>query len=110
MVPQVDVGPSVVEMRRLELAERRAGRAAGLVVRPGRPEDELSLRRLATAERRLLPGGEFLVAEVGGAVVAAVALEADGRPYCDPVRPAADICALLELRAERLRTQLPEAA
>jgi hypothetical protein len=108
--PQVEIGPSAFERRRRDAAERRARRHGRLLVRPSRPYDALPLRRLAALERRLLPGGDFLVAELGGVLVAAVALDADARPFRDPSRPTADICSLLALRIRGLSTSLREAA
>jgi hypothetical protein len=104
--PQVEIGPSLFERRRREAADRRAG----VVVRPSRPDDRLSLRRLAALEQRLLPAGAFLVAEVRGVLVAALALDADARPFSDRSKATADICTLLELRARGLSAQLREAA
>jgi hypothetical protein len=63
--------------------------------------DDAALERLAELEGRPLAQGRFVVAEVGGAVVAALPL-AGGAAYADPFAPTAHLVPLLRLRAEQL--------
>jgi hypothetical protein len=72
------------------------------VIRPSRPGDEPALERLAALEGRKLAAGPFVLAEVGGEVVAAARLDGDGAPFADPFRPTADLCEVLRLCVRRL--------
>jgi hypothetical protein len=63
-----------------------------------------ALARIAALERRPLPDGPKVVAEVGGVVVAALPLEA-GPAIADPSRTTAHLIPLLELRARQLTPQ-----
>ena|SRR5579871_7043908 len=60
-----------------------------------------ALARIAALERRPLPSGLKVVAEVGGVVVAVRPLEA-GPALADPSVPTSHIIPLLELRARQL--------
>lgn len=64
--------------------------------------DAWALRRLAELDSKRLPSDDFLVAEIGGAPVAAVGVRS-GTVVADPFRPTADLAKLLRLRAERAR-------
>ena len=94
-------------------AARKARKAAAadgvrLVLRRSSAEDEQSLARLARLDSAPRPRGDMLVAEVDGAIVAAVPF--DGGPaIADPFRPTADVVAILQARAELLagRTHAP---
>jgi hypothetical protein len=66
-----------------------------------RVHDGEALLRLAELEGRPLPAGSFVVAEINGAIVAALPL-AGGAPLADPFRPTSQIIPLLRLRAEQL--------
>lgn len=79
------------------------GRAPEVVIRLCRATDDDGLQRLAALESRRLPRGSFVLAELDGELVAAVALAADDRPFADPFRRTAEIVPLLELRARQLR-------
>jgi hypothetical protein len=75
----------------------------GVTIRPGFPDDAHALTRLAaldSAPRQAL-AGPVLVAEVDGALVAAVALRS-GRVVADPFRPTAELVELLRRRATQL--------
>jgi len=63
--------------------------------------DDETLDRLAELEGRPAPTGRFIVAEVGGTVVAALPLQG-GVALADPFRATAHLMPLLELRAKQL--------
>jgi hypothetical protein len=63
--------------------------------------DDGALERLAMLESRPVPKGRFVVAEVGGTVVAALPLDS-GTALADPFRQTAHLLPLLELRAKQL--------
>jgi hypothetical protein len=66
--------------------------------------DDSELDRLAVLEGRPAPKGRFVVAEVGGVVVAAHPL-GGGDALADPFRPTAHLLPLLELRARQLGSE-----
>jgi len=66
--------------------------------------DDDALDRLAVLEGRPAPQGRFVVAEVGGTVVAALPL-GRGAPLADPFRATAHLLPLLELRAAQLSSE-----
>jgi len=68
-----------------------------LTIRRARPEDDQALRALAILDNALPPTGEVLVAQLDGAVVAAISVT-DGRSIADPFRPSADTVEILRLR------------
>jgi hypothetical protein len=63
--------------------------------------DDESLMRLAALEGRPLPAGCFVIAEVGGKLVAAQPLDG-GLPLADPFHPTAHLLPLLRLRARQI--------
>jgi hypothetical protein len=69
--------------------------------------DDAALERLATLAGRPTPGGRFILAEVGGEVIAALPLHG-GAPFADPFRPTAHLLPLLRLRAAQLEQALAE--
>jgi hypothetical protein len=71
-----------------------------LVLRADRPTDDAALRHLAALDSARPLRGPRLVAEIGGAPVAALSLE-DGRVVADPFVRTAEAVELLRLRAER---------
>lgn len=75
-------------------------RWSALTIRMAVAADGVELRRLAYLDSALPLGGAKLVAELGGEIVAAVALD-DGRVIADPFRHTADIVELLRVRAEQ---------
>ncbi len=76
---------------------------APVLIRPASPDDEPELARLAALEERpQLPGGERLVGELGGRVVAALDVRS-GRAVADPFVPTSGIVELLGLRAAQVR-------
>ena len=79
-----------------------AATAETVVLRLSTVWDEDSLARLAELEGRTTPAGPHVVAEVGGAVVAALPL-GRGPRLGDPFRPTAHLAPLLQLRAKQLR-------
>jgi hypothetical protein len=75
--------------------------AETVVLRLSTGWDDDSLARLAELEGRTTPAGPHVVAEVGGAVVAARPL-GRGPTLGDPFRPTAHLVPLLRLRAKQL--------
>ena len=108
--------------RQAELEARRAGtharRLHDLEVYAGakaRPDVEVAIReahggdvpelmRLAQLDSRPLPGGNLLVAEAGGKIRAAIAVEGDA-VVADPFVPTAELRSLLALRAQQMRRE-----
>ena len=78
-----------------------AATAETVVLRLSTVWDDDSLARLAELEGRTTPAGPHVVAEVGGAVVAALPL-GRGPTFGDPFRPTAHLLPLLQLRAKQL--------
>jgi hypothetical protein len=73
-----------------------------VTVRFATPDDDRALEQLAALDSKSVPGAAALVAEVDGAILAALPLR-DGRALADPFRPTAELVRLLELRAAQLR-------
>lgn len=63
--------------------------------------DDASIRRLAALDSQPAPTGDLLVAEIGGEVRAAVALDGTAA-IADPFRPTADVVSLLRERAAQM--------
>jgi hypothetical protein len=99
--------------------------SAPILIRRSEIIDRPALTRLAALDSgRILPEGQFLLAEVAGEIVAAVSIDTYEPGLADPFRPTENVLRLLELRARRLRrsgdapgrgrritsTDLPEAA
>jgi hypothetical protein len=80
---------------------RRSPLAGSIVIRPSRPGDEPALERLAALEGRRLAGESFVLAEVGGELVAAAPADGRGEPIADPFRPTADLVEVLRLCVRR---------
>ena len=83
---------------------RRAPHANGrpLRLRYATPDDAIALERLAELDSRRPPRGVVLLADVGGALWAAVSLD-DGHLVADPFRPSGELAFLLAQRARDLR-------
>lgn len=73
-----------------------------LTIRFAFPDDAPRVATLAALDSQVVPEGVLLVAEVDGALWAAVSVTARG-VIADPFRPTADVCALLQARAAQLR-------
>ena len=86
------------------LGARRAPHADHVVIRPAGPRDGEALRRLAELDSARVPRGQVLLAEVDGAVVAAVGVTG-AQAVADPFRRTADIVELLRMRARQLGTR-----
>jgi hypothetical protein len=82
---------------------RPAPRWSAVTIRLSVDADGPRLRRLAHMDSARPLSGQTLLAEQGGAAVAALSL-ADGRAIADPFVATADVQALLALRAEQLRS------
>jgi hypothetical protein len=80
-----------------------------VVIRRATPADVDALHRLAALDSARPLAGAVLVAESEGAVAAAYSLD-EQRAIADPFRPSADLVALLEARAARLREAEPRGA
>ena len=63
--------------------------------------DDPALARLAALEGRPLPTGSFVVAEIGGKLVAAQPLDG-GLPLADPFHATAHLLPILRLRARQI--------
>ena len=72
-----------------------------VLVRHAAPRDAARIRTLARLDDRRMPGGPFLVAELGGEVVAAMSLKTRA-VVADPFRRTADVSALLRMRADQI--------
>jgi hypothetical protein len=72
-----------------------------VTIRRAGSNDGVALKLLAMLDSERPLAGPALVAESGGLVLAAIALE-DGRVVADPFFPTSDLVALLRARAERL--------
>ena len=86
----------------LALAAEHAELAEALSIREASIADAAALDALAELDSAHAPRGRVLVAEVDGAVVAALPLDG-GRAIADPFRHTAEAVALLEARAAQLR-------
>jgi hypothetical protein len=71
-------------------------------IRSANPDDYTALWQLAALDDRALPRGPFVVADVGGEVIAAVSRDT-GEAIADPFRRTAQAVALLQLRVDQLR-------
>jgi hypothetical protein len=81
----------------------RADAGAELTIRPAQYTDDDALARLAAVDSaRPLAGGQVLVAEADGRLIAAVSLH-DGRAVADPFVPSADAVEILRLHAAASR-------
>jgi hypothetical protein len=69
-----------------------------LVIRPAYPDDASTLARLSALDSQRPLAGAAVVAERGGQIVAALALDG-GRVVANPFAPTADLVALLRLHA-----------
>jgi hypothetical protein len=77
---------------------------SSVVMRAARGSDGDALARLAALDSQRAPRGEILVAEVDGAIQAAIQVD-DGAVFANPFTPTAGLVALLELRAGRAKRQ-----
>ncbi len=95
-----------VAARRPRRSRRRhpsAADDAAVVIRRAATQDEPDIARLAALEERPeLPGGERLIGELEGRVVAALDVRS-GRSVADPFVPTRGIVELLGLRAAQVR-------
>ena len=74
-----------------------------VTIRPAKSSDLASIREVAQLDSQRPPSGPLLVAEVGGEIVATLVIGTDV-VIANPFRPTADAVALLQLRAEQLRS------
>jgi hypothetical protein len=76
-----------------------------LTIRRATTEDDQALDALAIIDSSLPLSGDVLVAQLDGAVMAAISVT-DGRAIADPFRRSADTVEVLRLRARQERRQL----
>lgn len=82
---------------------RSSAEDEAVLIRHAAAADEPAITRLAALdERPELPGGERLVGELGGRIVAALDVRS-GRAVSDPFVPTSGVVELLGLRAEQQR-------
>lgn len=72
-----------------------------VLVRHAAPRDEARIQVLARLDDRRMPGGPFVIAELGGEIVAAMSLKTRA-VVADPFRRTADAVELLRMRASQL--------
>jgi len=90
---------------RAELASTHSqSTEAQLTIRRARDTDEAALGRLADRDSSTAPGGDVLVAESEGRLLAAISL-ADGALIADPFARTGELRSLLSLRAGQLGTR-----
>jgi hypothetical protein len=77
-----------------------------IAIRPAQSSDAAQLRSLAQRDSAAVPAGRLLVAEVGGAIGAAIAVDT-GETIADPFRRTAELVALLQVRAQQSRRKPP---
>src|SRR5829696_7430553 len=82
-----------------------AGRYA-VTIRRATPADAAALKRLAALDSAPVPAGELLVAEVGGELWAAAAIDGPA-VVADPFRPSGELALLLAQRAAQLAPGRP---
>jgi hypothetical protein len=73
-----------------------------IVLRLAGPQDERAVVELAELDSARRPAGDVLIAEVGGRVMAAVAIDGD-EAIADPFEWTADLVELLRDRVRQLR-------
>jgi hypothetical protein len=83
------------------LEQATALQAEPVALRLSRAQDDVALDRLAQLDSRPTPTGPHVVAEIGGAIVAALPL-GSGPALADPFRRTDNLIPLLELRANQL--------
>src|SRR3954451_19987621 len=72
-----------------------------VVIRHARPDEADALATLAQLDSSRAPGGDVLVADVGGELWAAVSID-DGHAVADPFRPSGELTFRLSERAREL--------
>jgi hypothetical protein len=88
-------------LRRLFGSGPAPATAGEITIRQATDADRPALERLADLDRRPLPEGVALVAEVDRRIVAGVSL-ATAEPVADPFRARRDVVQLLQVRAAQL--------
>jgi hypothetical protein len=111
MHPELMRQVAIARMADIHRDVARYRRAREAVVRPPQPvrtaiQLRLSacreeLERLAALSERPLHGGDWIVADVDGVAVAAVAVD-DGTTVYDPFRPTSQAVSLLQLRRKQV--------
>jgi hypothetical protein len=86
---------------RLAIGERSDAERDPVTIRRSTQADLAALGRIAQLDSQPLPNQPVLVAELGGEMVAALAVET-GTVVANPFRHTAQVVALLRLRADQL--------
>ena len=87
-------------MRRL--IDRHSNALSEVVIRRSTDRDSAALARLAQLDSTSPPEGDYLLAEEGGELRAAMPVSG-GRPLADPFHRTDDLLVMLDLRAARAR-------
>ena len=99
---QIDRTGRLAEFLRFGRPKAVAPVETNVTIRVAGPADDEALARLAELDSRPAPIGYVLVAEVGGALRAAMPV-AGGETVADPFHPTATLTSLLALRVSQLR-------
>jgi hypothetical protein len=81
---------------------RRLAVTGPITIRHSVDGDRQRVLELSQLDARPAPTGDLLVAEVGGKLWAAVAID-DGAAVSDPFQPSGEVVWLLQMRAEQER-------
>jgi hypothetical protein len=98
-VRQIEIQAALPAQSARDVPHRSVGEQ--IVIRRSAPGDGSALCALAALDDRDWAGGPALVAEVDGALEAALPLDGSGS-FADPFAATAEVVALLELRAAQL--------
>jgi hypothetical protein len=90
-----------VRYRRARQASVRPPQAVRMAIELRLSACREELERLAALSERPLHGGDWIVADVDGVAVAAVAVD-DGTTVYDPFRPTSQAVSLLQLRRKQV--------
>jgi hypothetical protein len=86
------------------LADNHPVTNSPLTIRRADIADSGALAHLAALDSSDPPAGDYLVAEVGQELWAAVEIDS-GSAIADPFRPSADLVELLRFQAQRMRAE-----
>jgi hypothetical protein len=100
----------LVQRRSSSPAQSPLDEGLAITIRFAYPDDASALHHLAALDSQTVPQGPLLVAEVGGELWAAVAIDGQSPPLADPFRHTAALVELLRERAERLSRPRPQPA
>jgi hypothetical protein len=101
MARMADIQRDAVRYRRAHQASVRPARPVKTAIQLRLSACREELERLAALSERPLHDGEWIVADVDGVPVAAVAVD-DGTTVYDPFRPTSQAVSLLRLRRKQV--------